>query len=215
MNFRRQFRIYRTSIGVTNNEIGTAIDNYCIAENSDGLTEVQNALAPQRKLTHRVARIITAGLILAGEDSPMRNQNKRLALLVLGGAMYANRAWNSKPAVPAFIPLEAIDDLAAWLAPKSKNLRIVLSERLRSEAPAMGLAWCEHVRRTPLRGTSAQILDFVNQVESLVRTEFDGISPERVLNLGSEFEIVNRERPDLTQDFLREFARAHSIDGRE
>ncbi|MHB8195862.1 MAG: hypothetical protein ACYDFQ_07250 [Vulcanimicrobiaceae bacterium] len=176
---------------------------------------MQNALSPARKLTHRVARIIVAGLFLGGSGcTAERFEKEKSALTRLGGAMYAYHAWDPDPAIPAFIPIEAVDRLAARLAPGRPALRKKLGQRLRAEAPAMGRAWCERVRRTPIAGTTPRIIEFIKLCEGLVRAEFAAIEQPEMFSLGPEFGVLHRERPDLTQDFLRELARAHSIDAR-
>jgi hypothetical protein len=217
-SFRRIFRNQCAFIGATNKGVGRAIDDFGIAGNADGLTVLQNALSPARKLTQRVARIIVAGLFLGdSERTAERIEKQKCALTALGGALYTYRAWNPRPAIPAFIPLDAVDRLAAQLAAGRPALRKMLSQRLRAEAPAMGRAWCERVRRTPIASTTARIIEFVELMEGLVRTEFAAsyAEPQELMfSLGPEFGVLHRERPDLTQDFLRELARAHAIDAR-
>ncbi|MHB1549593.1 MAG: hypothetical protein ACYCX6_00130 [Vulcanimicrobiaceae bacterium] len=218
--FRRLFRNQRALVGASNRDIGRAINKFRIAGKADGLTVLQNALSPARKLTHRAARIIVAGLFLG--DSVRTTgffeiKRRQFALSTLGGALYGDRAWDPHPAIPAFIPLDAVDSLAARLADGRPALRKILSQRLRAEAPAMGRAWCERVRRTPIAGTTPRILEFIQRIEGLVRAEFSVSNvepPELMFSLGPEFGILHRERPDLTQDFLHELARAHHIDAR-
>lgn len=234
--FRSIFRKECVSIGVSNTNVGRAIEDYELVGRADGLTVLQNALSPARKLTHRTARILVAGLFLAAERFEkrlerlgdefvriidgaidLRFEKQKLALVTLGGAMYAYHAWDPDPAIPAFIPLEAIDHLAGRLAPKRPGLKKALSQKLRADAPAMARAWCERLRRTPIKGSTPQIIDFIERLERLVRAEFPSpqIEPYGLLfSLGSEFEVLRRERPDLTQHFLQQLSRAHSIDAR-
>lgn len=219
-NFRRIFRKQRDFIGASNKDVGQGIDDFRIAGEADGFTVLQNALSSARKLTHRVARIIVAGLFL-GESVRITDffeiKRQQFALTTLGGALYAYRAWDPNPAIPAFIPLDAIDRLAARLAAGRPGLRKTLSQRLRAEAPAMGRAWCERIRLTPIAGSTPQIIEFIQRIEGLVRAEFAVLNvepPEPMFSLGPEFGILHRERPDVTQDFLRELARAHHIDAR-
>jgi hypothetical protein len=212
------FRNQRAFIGASNRAVGRAIDKFKIAGKADGLTVLQNALSPARKLTHRAARIIVAGLFLADRGrTAERLEKQQFALTTLGGAMFAYHAWDPHPAIPAIIPLEAIDRLAERLAPGRPALRKMLSRRLHAEAPSMGRAWCERVRRTPMAGTSPRIIEFIELIEGLVRAEFPASHlepPGLMFSLGPEFTILHRERPDVTQDFLRELARAHAIDAR-
>jgi len=213
--FRRIFRNQCAFIGASNMDVGNAVDEFGLAGKADGLTLLQNALSSTRKLTHRVARIIVAGLFLGDSGRRAeRFEKQKFALTTLGGALYAYRAWDPHPAIPAFIPLEAVDRLAAHLAFGRPALRKIVSERLRTDAPAMGQAWCERVRRTPIPGTTPRILEFIELIEGLVRAEFAIEPPELMFSLGREFDILHRERPDLTRHFLRELARAHAIDAR-
>ena len=214
--FRRIFRSQCSNVGASHGDIGRAIDEYGLADNADGVTVVQNALAPARKLTHRTARIIVAGLFLAESvrmTQPLERQ--QLALTTLGGAMYAYRAWGPDPAIPAFIPLDAIDALASRLSDGRPALRKLLSRRLHAEASTFARAWCEHVRRTPITRTTSQIIAFIELSEELVRNEYGLDSSERIFTLGPEFDTLNHERPDLTRDFLHELSRAHAIDARK
>lgn len=217
IQFRRIFRQQSKLIGASNSETGDAIDRFQLGGKADGLTLLQNALSPKRKLTHRVARIIVAGLFLGktirDDKRSLRQQN---ALVALGGAMYAFKAWDPNPAIPAYIPPEVIDDLAARLAAGRRSLGKLLSKRLSEAAPAMARAWCERARRTPIKRKSAKIIETINVLEDMVRADYPAPArdEETLFSLGPEFDILHRERPELTKGFLSELNRAHSIDGR-
>lgn len=131
--------------------------------------------------------------------------------------MFAYHALDPQPAIPAFIPFEVIDRLVDRLAPRGPALRKRLSQTLRADAPAMGRAWCERVRRTPIAAKTPRIIEFIELIEGLVRTDFPAQLDEPhglMFSLGPEFDVLHRERPDLTEDFLRQLARAHAIDAR-
>lgn len=217
-SFRRIFSNQRASLRVPNKAISQAIDDFEIGSNADSCSLLQNAFAAKRRLTHRVARIIVAGLILAdGDPIPARVEKQKLALTALGGALYAYRAWDPDPAVAAFIPFEAIESLADNLSAGRPAARRLIIQKLRAEVPAMGRAWCERMRRTPIKGATPRILELVSLMEGMVRSEITAFYPESPASsfyLGPEFDILHRERPHVTEYFLEHLARAHSIDGR-
>ncbi len=220
--FQSLFRSQRVLLGASNVAIGAGIDAYPLAGDVDGLTIVQNALSPSRKLTYRQARIAVVGLFLSkpGRRSEIERDRVRAATLfarekgafnTLAELLYASGAWaDPRTELPVFVPLDVADKLAKRLVAaavqrglrssetKRDTLADKLSQSLHDLAPQMARSWCDFVLRTRVARKTPQAFDFV---EELARVGFADcyIAPGREASaFGPEFEVLHRERPCLT-----------------
>lgn len=222
--FRKKFRDWRKFYGATNENIGAAIDRYSddLGARGDGTRAVTSALAGSRtRLTHRAVRRLFVALLLS---RPARAWWKKLhrmdgllcdpiyeggmSLLSYLGAISFVRP----PAVPVFLPLAAVDELArkctfalfrrSRLGTEVKERKArLLARALREEAPEMTRAWCDAAQKSIRTSRESFYLHLRAYIEALAQ-EAMGLSyigPAQAPPMDRELVLLDRVRPSLSR----------------
>lgn len=213
--FRNAFRRSCAVYGTTNADVGEALDGLLGRTEGSGPKTVANAMLRDRKLTHSLARRLVVALFLS---KPARHSDPEIAAAMLGqlvgllnelGALRLFRP----PSLPVFVATEHADELAKQLAEAATRVHGVgtrrgpavaraLGEYIRARAAAMARAWCDAVQQPALLDAARLGLAEAERVtESLAKAIFresyvyQGEGP----GWGPEFEVLDRERPELMQ----------------